>query len=73
MDIQGHADPGITSPLGYSVITYLPSLFLFLQQENYGDEMRAVGWSATLRVPTFVPHHLLCCLLKKLQPAGAAL
>jgi hypothetical protein len=64
MDIQGHADPGTASPLGYSVITYLPPLFLFLQQNNYGDEMRAVGLSAQLQMPTFIPHHLLCCLLK---------
>jgi hypothetical protein len=27
--------------------------------------MRAVGWSATLRVPTFVPHHLLLLLTKE--------
>ncbi len=33
--------------------------------------MRADGPSAQLRMPTFVPHQLLCCLLKScLQPAG---
>jgi hypothetical protein len=32
--------------------------------------MRADRPSAQLRMPTFVPHQLLCCLLKELQPAG---
>jgi hypothetical protein len=54
------------------VITYLPPLFLFLQDNNYGDEMRAVGLSAQLQMPTFLPHHLLCCLLKSCSwPAPA--
>jgi hypothetical protein len=55
--------------LGYSVITYLSSsLFLSLNGNNYGDGMLAVGQSAQMRMPTFVPHHLL--LLAKEAAAG---
>jgi hypothetical protein len=37
------------------VITYLPPLFLFLLENNYGDEMRADRQSASfLNMPVFV-------------------
>jgi hypothetical protein len=74
MDTQGHADPRITSQLGYSVITYLSSSLSCLSV-GITTETRCVQSDGALNCKCPLSFRTIyCCLLKKLQPAaGAAL
>jgi hypothetical protein len=73
MDIQGHADPRIASQLGYSVIMHL-SASLSLLAVEITTEMRSVQSDGALNSECPLSFRTIyCCLLKKLQPAGAVL